>query len=444
MVLYLLGCSTFSLWTDNAMRKVTLAEKTAYSVALAMTALFVCTAILAAVILGALKRTEREFSNYRTDAEIKLSELEKKRNEMKNAVSELENQLKVAEKTRAELEMRIGQTEKELEELEGSLGDTDALYKSLKDRLNSLKNELDTKNAEIDALKNDVKELSKAYGADLNRQYELMAELVGLLNSPPEKGSISISYKDIKRGHTYTLNENKTYPSSGCIAVPFALSVLTAASNEMKEYDRLLSEHQASNPDATELPDFTFKYDLNNIFIYTEDKAVNGAGIIKDSEFGTEYSYYELFEIFLKYDDSVAEKELTALYGTTLRDALLKNASTSVMKNDPSVTTASDLSLILEMLYDFAESDAEYAPLLKKAMAESVHNVMICGGISDKEVIHRHGWSEGAYHDMAVVYDEHPYILVITTDLDQGGDVVNKYIQRIAYLIDGIHECFYE
>lgn len=425
------------------MRKLTVGEKTAYSVAFAMMALFVCTAILAAVILGALKRTENKFSEYRTDAEIKLSDLEKKRNEMKAAASELENKLEVAEKTRAELEMKIGQTEKELSELENSFENKDALYKRLNDQLTSLKSDLVTKNAEIEALKNDVKELSKAYGADLNRQYELMAALTTLISSLSKKGNVSVYYKDLERGNLYRFNETKEYPTSGCIAIPFALSVLESASEEKKEYDRLLSNLQVSDPNVTEVPNFTRKYDLDKIFIYTEDKAVNGSGVIKDRDFGSEFSYYELFELYLKYGDSVAEKELNTLYGTTLRNTLLKDIGTTVMKVDPEKTTASDFGLVMQRLYYFVESGAPYSSLIKESMAEAAHNVMICGGISGKTVLHQHGWSEGAYHDMAVVYDEHPYVLVITTDLDNGGDAINESIQKIASLIDGIHGCFY-
>lgn len=131
------------------------------------------------------------------------------------------------------------------------------------------------------------------------------------------------------------------------------------------------------------------------------------------------------------------------MFGTSLRDTLLKDIDTAVMKTEPDKTTASDLALIMKRLYTFAESGAEYAPLVKHAMSEAAHNVMICGGISGKTVLHQHGWSEGAYHDMALVYDEHPYVLVITTDLDEGGDTINSYVQRIAELIDGIHESFY-
>lgn len=425
------------------MKKLTSGEKTAYSVALAMAALFVCTAILAAVMLDALKRTENEFSNYRTDAEINLSELEKKRNEMRSEVSELENKLKVAEKTRAELEMKIGQTENELDELKNSLTNTDDLYKKLSTQLSSLRSELASKNAEITALKNDINELSVAYGADLNRQYSLLAELTSILTSTTLAGHASVYYKDLERGHVFKFSENKIYPTSGCLTVPFALSLLEAASDEMDEYNKRLSELQAADPTITEVPNFTFNYDLNKTFVYTEDKAVNGSGVIKDNAFGTEFTYFELFELYLKYNDSVAENELTTMFGTSLRDTLLKDIDTAVMKTEPDKTTASDLALIMKRLYTFAESGAEYAPLVKQAMSEAAHNVMICGGISGKTILHQHGWSEGAYHDMALVYDEHPYVLVITTDLDEGGDTINSYVQRIAELIDGIHESFY-
>ena len=44
---------------------------------------------------------------------------------------------------------------------------------------------------------------------------------------------------------------------------------------------------------------------------------------------------------------------------------------------------------------------------------------------------------------MAIVYDEHPYLLVIMTDMDAGGNEANSYIQKLASLVDGIHGNFY-
>ena len=72
------------------MKKLSVNEKTAYIVALSMTALFVCAAILSFCLMGMLTRTENEYSSYRTDAEIKLSDLEKKKNRYNQEMTDLD------------------------------------------------------------------------------------------------------------------------------------------------------------------------------------------------------------------------------------------------------------------------------------------------------------------------------------------------------------------
>ena len=180
------------------------------------------------------------------------------------------------------------------------------------------------------------------------------------------------------------------------------------------------------------------------IFTYTEDKALGGSGIIKDGEFGAEYTYYELFHHLIKYGDAIAYKELKGHFGTTLQKNLLASIGAQTMKGDPSLTSAKELSLIMKEIYSFIESDAHYASLMKDSMIGSVHSVMITPGIVGKDVAHAYGWSEGAYHDMAIVYDSHPYVLVFASELDAGGDEINAYINKIASIIDDIHESFYK
>lgn len=446
------------------MKKLSASEKAAYSLATVMLALFLCAAILALSLFSMLSRTEKEYSEYRTGAEIKLSDLEKKKNEINAKTDELKGSLELAEKTRAELERRISQTESELSELKNSVGNTDELYKKLNSQLSSLKSELAEKNSEIESLNKDLKALSETYGSDINKQYSLLLKLYELLENPPKievnpaiyddegnliseavyaDAKISLYYEDMERGNFFKFNEAVTYPSSGCVEVPFVLSVLKAASNEMLDYEKKLAEYIAVNGETDELPDFVFKYDMNKVFTYTEDKATLGSGIIKDGEFGTEYTYYELLEHLIKYGDSVAYAELKSAYGTVLQKNLLTSIGTGVMKSDPSLATASDLALVMKETYSFLDSNAYYAQMMKDTMVSSVHSVMITPGIIGKTVAHTHGWSEGAYHDMAVVYDTHPYVLVFMSDLDDGGEEVNAYINKLASVIDDIHESFY-
>lgn len=454
------------------MKKITVSEKAAYTVSLVMLALFLSVSILAGVLFSVLASTEDDYASYRTEAEIKLSDLEKKKNQMNAKAAELTGQLELAEKTRAELERRIGEAETELRELEESFGNTDELYKRLNDELKALNKSLTEKNEEIAALKQDIDDLSKQSGADLNRQFALLSEIQRLLSEgapmnrvetpllhedgTPIVGAdglpqmevsyvypkLSLYYEDIERGYVYRWNADAVYPSSGCEKASFALSVLQAASAEQAEYDRRLAEYIASNGPTEVLPGFTRKYDLGKIFTYTEDKYVAGSGVIKDAEFGVQYTYEELFRMLLLYGDSVAFHELKATYGTTLHTKLLSTLGTTTMKNNTAKASAGDLSLVMKEIYRFTESGAPYTDFMKENLMNSIHTVMIGYGVSPKKIAHHYGWDEGAYHDMAIVYDTHPYVLVIMSDMDGGGDEVNAYWQKVVSLIDDLHESF--
>jgi hypothetical protein len=80
---------------------------------------------------------------------------------------------------------------------------------------------------------------------------------------------------------------------------------------------------------------------------------------------------------------------------------------------------------------------------MKETMMKSTHIVMIPYAVSPTPCAHKYGWDEDAYHDMAIVYDEHPYILVVMTDLDDGGSEENSYIRSIVRSIQSIHKNFY-
>lgn len=454
------------------MKKITFNEKAAYAFSFVMLSLFISVSILAAVLFATLSATEEELSDYRTDAEIRLSDLEKKKNEMNAKATELTSRLELAERTRADLERRIVQTETELKELEESFGNTDELYRKLNTQLTQLNESLNEKTEEIAALKQDIADLSRAYGADLNRQFALLTELEALLNEgapmnrvetpvleedgTPKLGEdglplmeisyvypkISLYYQDIARGYVYRRNATATYPSAGCEKASFALSVVQAISAEQKEYEDKLAEYVANNGPTDELPNFDRRYDLSRVFTYTEEKYEAGDGIIKDADFGVQYTYEELLRMLMQYSDSIAYTDLKATYGTSLHSKLLGNIGTTHMKNDPSIASAEDLALVMKEIYRFTESRVPYAEFMKESMLDSVHTVMIGYGVAPKKVVHQYGWADGAYHDAAIVYDIHPYVLVIMSDMDEGGDEVNAYWQKVAALIDDIHEAF--
>jgi 5S rRNA maturation endonuclease (ribonuclease M5) len=45
---------------------------------------------------------------------------------------------------------------------------------------------------------------------------------------------------------------------------------------------------------------------------------------------------------------------------------------------------------------------------------------------------------------MGIVFDKNPYVVVILTDLDQGGSEVDTYIRNVLKLVNRLHENFYK
>ena len=76
---------------------------------------------------------------------------------------------------------------------------------------------------------------------------------------------------------------------------------------------------------------------------------------------------------------------------------------------------------------------------MKENMMKSKHKVMICAAFTEGTVPHKYGWDIDSYHDMAIIYDEHPYLLVIMTDLHDGTDEDNAFVRDVVEMTKQIH-----
>ena len=456
------------------MKNFSRTEKIAIISSAIILVLFISMSVLAAVLFSVLNGTEDDFADYRKENEILLSELEKEGNSHLNAANELKIELSIAKKNKTDLENRISEIEAEIKNLEESLNNKDELYLNLNKQISDLKLQIEEKNKEISDLEKYISTLDKIYSVDLNKQFAVISELQTLLSEgapmnkveTPKKNDdgtpfldengqpvievsyvypkISVYYEDIENGYKYDWNGKTVYYSASCVKAPFALTVLKAASEERAEYDKKVAELIAQYGDSAELPEFTPKYDFDKVFTYTQDKYRPGSGVIKNEKYGTQFTYRELLTKMLKYSDNVAFAELKNEYGVSMLKSFAKEIGTTAMKSNIYNATATDLGKSMKKIYEFFENDTYYAPSMKKTMMESIHTVMIGSGVSPKKIAHKYGWDDGAYHDMAIVYDKHPYVLVIMSDMDSGGSNVNSYIQKVASLVDKMHENFYK
>lgn len=430
-------------------------------------------AVIAFLLAGMLDKAEEKYSAYRTDAEVRISELEKEKNAAAISVSDMQKQLGVMQAEKEELSDIIAEKESEIKVLDVSYRDGDELYGKLTEELNGLKALLEDKEKEIDQISAKLNAMKKSGDIDLSVQSELLDKLKQSLSEEAPMNSeesakldengnvilnggraekyttysypaVSLYYKDLASGYMFSWNENRAFPAAGCGQVTFALSLLKAASDEQAEIEKMNAEYIEKNGKNAKLPYREKVYDFGKIFVYSEESYNSGLGVIKNKSYGTEYTHLQLIETMLKYGDVIAYNELKAVYGTSLQTALVKKLGLKTMKSDLNTVTASELASVMKEVYAFTESDAYYADFMRECMEKSAQTAMLASSVTSKKLLNSFGVDNGAYHYSCVICGDHPYILVILSDMDSGNDEVNSYIKKLVSCVDKLHGNFYK
>ena len=276
-----------------------------------------------------------------------------------------------------------------------------------------------------------------------------------------EKAALAYYYCDLSTGYTIAYNETEVMYSASLIKAPYICCILEEIA-EFEENKRQYSadgeklydedgnplfegEHPNLNEDGSikYLPGEE-KYDLSREWTYDSASMFKeGSGEIQSMEDGTVMSYRELVEYTLLYSDNVAFAELRKVFGMDSFNQKVSELGIEGTAYGFMQLTAEDCGKFLTEIYHFFETGSEYALLMKDCMTRSKHTVMIVSALYGKTVAHKYGWDIGAYHDMAVVLEEHPYVLVIMTDLENGGGEANAFIQKLTKLTDEIHNSHY-
>lgn len=250
---------------------------------------------------------------------------------------------------------------------------------------------------------------------EIHADGDTFAALDALLMHPPVYGArAAFYYEDIESGVSYSYNADEIMYSASLIKLPFALSLLW----ENEEHD----------------------LGFDGIFTYTGAEYAYGSGEIKFSPAGSTYTYLELMEYMLRVSDNVAFAVLRDKYGTERYfDFARSIGADSLYADDGRTVKTRDGGKILKSAYNYIEGDCAFSAQIKDAMCSSVHTVMLSPGLSGKEIARKYGRDYGAYHDMGIVYDAHPYVIVFLSDMDSGYGYVNAYISSVAAEADAAH-----
>lgn len=203
---------------------------------------------------------------------------------------------------------------------------------------------------------------------------------------------ISLAYRDIETGFEIMINPDCHYYSASVIKAPYMLYIYRLA--------------------------LAGKADLEQKTVYTENFRREGTGVLKDMEFGTEFTVEELIGYCLEESDNSAFAMLKELFPEEGYEEF--TASLGVCEEDSRVRNGQicckSALIFSKAIYDFIGEENPYSENMRYHMTHS-RNAMIYGG-DGAEVVRKYGWYEGFFHDMAILYGKKDYLLTIMTDLD--------------------------
>jgi len=326
----------------------------------------------------------------------------------------------------------------------------------LEKKVAELEKRISDRNSKISELESTVEAYKSTSSVDLAEQTKAVNSLISKLMSAPRRveevpaadgssssssvskdAKVSLYYEDLTSGYKIEYNSGRVMFSASLIKAPYIWTLLRRVSN--------FEQNQLATSGAISYSESTSLYNLNRMWTY--DSATmfrKGSGKIQKMEDGAQMTYLDLVKYSLEVSDNVAFGELRDEFGYTDFYSVAASIGVTSMSSSFNNLSAADAGKFLKEIYKFTESDEKYGTLMKNSLLIANHRIMIPAAVSPKAVAHKYGWDVDAYHDMGIVYDKHPYILVIMTDLDDGDAAANSFITGIASSVDKIHTNFYK
>lgn len=190
------------------------------------------------------------------------------------------------------------------------------------------------------------------------------------------------------------------------------------------------------------------KLDLNQRYTYTSGYYADGTGIIKNNAFGTTYTLKELLDYSITYSDNVAYLMLSDIvnkndvrYYFEQKGAknLYNSSNLNVLYQIFGEITPNDGNVYMKELYNYAlKNTTNSNSLVKSFKNSSLNNVQTATNLP---VAHKYGWTSNYVSDMALVFDENPYVLTITTTM--GYEDWSTFVIDIATIVQEIHTLYW-
>ena len=233
-----------------------------------------------------------------------------------------------------------------------------------------------------------------------------------------ENYNVSVAFKDINTGYSYSYNSDKNYYAASTIKMLDAIYIYLNAYNG--------------------------NLNLDTEVTYLAKHKMGSSLKMKDYKIGDKVSLRKLVEYAITVSDNTAHNMLVDYIGkNTLKEfGQSLGATTTLVGNDIFGTINNHDSMIyLETLNNLINNSGELGEELKSYFVNSDQNYLNFPdeGISASQ---KYGEYNSYYHANGIVYTENPYLVSILTL--HGYDDFEKVIRNINTEIYNLQKAFYE
>lgn len=268
------------------------------------------------------------------------------------------------------------------------------------------------------------KKLEEEYNSCINREldeYDASNELQSVIDNMNiyfnNTYNLSILYSDLDTGYGYAYNPDQMY----------------YAASTMKTLGALYVYEKAYNGEL----------DLDTELVYSKGLRMGSSEGMKNHKIGSKISLRDLVKYSITLSDNTAHNMIINYVGiNNVRNyGLSMGATLSHTNNDLfGYINVSDAKIYLDKLYYLINNTGDYGAELEEYFLIADQNYL---DIKDSNIsaIHKYGEYENVYHDIGIVYDKHPYSVVILTN--EGNKNHELVIRDVNSKIYELHSKFY-
>lgn len=257
---------------------------------------------------------------------------------------------------------------------------------------------------------------------ELDNMSDELKEIIDSVNSLFNESDdyFSFLYKDIYTGFTVSYNEEAPIFTASSIKAPAMIYLYEMASDG--------------------------KIDLSEELTYTSGYYSDGSGVLKTKDFDTKYDVETLISYAIIESDNAAYAMLMNRYGRSNILNFWKSKGTkSIFTYDSiwGVTSAKDASLYMQELYDFYLENDEYGDKLMSYFKNATWKILT-NKDGEFNTANKGGWSSSAFHDVAIVFEENPYILVVMSNTGEDYSAYTYLFNSASKLAGELHSKYWE